>query len=1041
MLYGAQKGFITMKMKNAAKTLTGRTGSLLLAMLLVGAILPLHAQNLPPGERFEPSDVPWDPALLEQSDKAIYGEDDRIDVYEETDPERRAWAASVAAIVPAQFLVRDGRGNYVLNPLEYGFNGIPVCDDVRFAGQPIGATCTAFMVGSDIIATAGHCLFPFELDNYYIVFGYEMEDEDTPILVFSPNQVYEVEEIIDWALMGPLDHALFRVDRPITAPEATPLPLRRDGQIELDENVGTIGHPTGLPKKIAFGEDTVVTENSHPFYFGANIDVFGGNSGGPVFNAETGLVEGIAVRSSFPEFEMRGNCTDVVSYPDDHFVQTEVSRSVVFAELVPESAFDPAMMEFKVLPTLTNNGNPVVAASWVLPTLARFQQVHLVRSAGHFPTSLEDGRVLVSGDDIESYVDRNVQSGVTYFYSLIAEVDDPIYPLVIAHDTAKAGELGKPELTQGFGVFSEDNIPVSTLEYSQITFTPVDAPRGELGTQRFVDNTSYEVTFTPDVYELPVPRRDSQGQAYRLHLTNDGIANFRLGESVPFFGRYYSNVFFGANGFISFRRLNPDSELNFPSLESHLALPRISYLFTDLSPDAGGELWARELEDRVVFTMQNVVERRGGFAQPAPHPSTVQVELFYSGHIRLTYLELGAQDAIVGISAGRGLPFDVTELAADLQATPIYIDFENKPEIAQRISVDPIPNKWVYAGQTVRFDAQARVPEHATGAPKLTAEWTGSGPAPFGDNGDGTGSFVWRTSFLDSGDFTVRIHATLNNKTAYQDVKVTVYDVFFKPEARNLAIATGKPGEDPTASRTVELEDRLTARYEFYHPLAEELAAFYGEGPTMLYWFRNGTKMPGLTNSRSVPPSFTQGGDQWTFRVIPYTSTYIRGLDAVSPVVTVSAAPTITSVSPATGPKEGGYNVILRGHRFDNTLEVRFGSAKATQFQVLNNESIEVITPRNPAGPVDVYVRTQKGEGVLHGGYTYLEPGETIIKADVNNDGRVDAQDLQLVINALLGLDNDEDADKDLEINPDVNRDGVVNAQDVQLVIKHSLGR
>ena len=64
----------------------------------------------------------------------------------------------------------------------------------------------------------------------------------------------------------------------------------------------------------------------------------------------------------------------------------------------------------------------------------------------------------------------------------------------------------------------------------------------------------------------------------------------------------------------------------------------------------------------------------------------------------------------------------------------------------------------------------------------------------------------------------------------------------------------------------------------------------------------------------------------------------------------------------------------------------------------------------------------------------FTEPGPGLERADVNNDGEVNAQDIQLVINEVLGLDIPQDAD------PDINCDGVVNAQDIQLVINAVLG-
>ena len=51
---------------------------------------------------------------------------------------------------------------------------------------------------------------------------------------------------------------------------------------------------------------------------------------------------------------------------------------------------------------------------------------------------------------------------------------------------------------------------------------------------------------------------------------------------------------------------------------------------------------------------------------------------------------------------------------------------------------------------------------------------------------------------------------------------------------------------------------------------------------------------------------------------------------------------------------------------------------------------------------------------------------------DINGDGVVNAVDVQLVINAALGIEG--------EFNADINGDGVVNAVDVQLVINAALG-
>ena len=64
--------------------------------------------------------------------------------------------------------------------------------------------------------------------------------------------------------------------------------------MEKGTELVVIGHPTGLPTKIAGG--AWVRQNTNNVYFQSNLDTFGGNSGSAVFDAETGTVEGILVR-------------------------------------------------------------------------------------------------------------------------------------------------------------------------------------------------------------------------------------------------------------------------------------------------------------------------------------------------------------------------------------------------------------------------------------------------------------------------------------------------------------------------------------------------------------------------------------------------------------------------------------------------------------------------------------------------------------------------------------------------------------------------
>jgi len=213
-----------------------------------------------------------------------------MDVYEESDPARLSWAAATCALVLASDLQSSGGDAYTLRTYAYRIAGLPPCDGERFANQPTAAFCTGFMVKGDLIATAGHCLHPTDLPYVRFVFGFDMKNATTPNLSFTADQIYTGVEIVARRYSWDYDYAIVRVDREIVAPGASALPLRTEGAIAVGEQVGVIGHPAGLPKKIAFGDNTVVRENNNPAYLVANLDTYGGNSGSPVFNAATRIM-------------------------------------------------------------------------------------------------------------------------------------------------------------------------------------------------------------------------------------------------------------------------------------------------------------------------------------------------------------------------------------------------------------------------------------------------------------------------------------------------------------------------------------------------------------------------------------------------------------------------------------------------------------------------------------------------------------------------------------------------------------------------------
>ncbi|ETR64796.1 MAG: hypothetical protein OMM_15332, partial [Candidatus Magnetoglobus multicellularis str. Araruama] len=75
---------------------------------------------------------------------------------------------------------------------------------------------------------------------------------------------------------------------------------------------------------------------------------------------------------------------------------------------------------------------------------------------------------------------------------------------------------------------------------------------------------------------------------------------------------------------------------------------RIAPLFADLNPQGTGISW-KQLDDRVVVTFENVPDGSSSGA------NSFQVEMFFDGTIRITYLNVDITNCICGFSKGQGV--------------------------------------------------------------------------------------------------------------------------------------------------------------------------------------------------------------------------------------------------------------------------------------------------------------------------------------------------------------------------------------------------
>jgi V8-like Glu-specific endopeptidase len=230
-------------------------------------------------------------ASVMANDKVIYGEDNRLDVFESTNDMHKTLARSTAAMIPSSSLRSAGNITHVSGP---SMQSRGMCSSERFSQQATAAMCSGFLVGDKYLVTAGHCITS-EADcrSNKWVFDYKVDSADQLNVSVPSTSVYSCKRIISRSLdqVSQDDYAFIELDRAVT--DRAPLEFRKEGQIAQGEEILVIGHPTGLPTKITDGANVRSLRGK---YFVANLDTYGGNSGSAVFNARTGVVEGILVR-------------------------------------------------------------------------------------------------------------------------------------------------------------------------------------------------------------------------------------------------------------------------------------------------------------------------------------------------------------------------------------------------------------------------------------------------------------------------------------------------------------------------------------------------------------------------------------------------------------------------------------------------------------------------------------------------------------------------------------------------------------------------
>lgn len=257
-------------------------------------------------------------------DKMIYGNDGRFEVDSFYVFSYREMARSVAGRVKKNITWKSG-DKYHFEYLNLKMMGISPL--MAFSSQPVLTDCTGFLVADDILVTAGHCVAD-QVDCLDSLWVFDFDTKVASKKVFKEVNTVGCKEIIKREVSDQeeyIDYAVIKLDRKVK--DRKPLKFRTSGEVEKDSSVVMIGHPLGLPMKVTKGATVWITDFN--WTFTSNLDAFGGNSGSPVINEQTGLVEGILVRGSEDFVELEdGTLTPNICHPTDEIEECTIGEEV-----------------------------------------------------------------------------------------------------------------------------------------------------------------------------------------------------------------------------------------------------------------------------------------------------------------------------------------------------------------------------------------------------------------------------------------------------------------------------------------------------------------------------------------------------------------------------------------------------------------------------------------------------------------------------------------------------------------------------------------
>ena len=259
-------------------------------------------------------------------------------------PQFRRHLLRVCYLVGASAITSRSQGRVRLHHQTYGsYNSL--CPTERFWCQPAvierrpegfgSFGYSGFLLGHDTVLTCWHGWAHFAQEPQVAIFDYAARKPCDQPVELPEEQVVTVEP---YPVLQPSqpdrpanaagDWVVLRLQRPRPAPPVT------IAKVNVGTAVYTLGHPLGLPLKLA---DRARVLSADDVSFRADLDTFTGNSGSPVFDAESHALVGLVVEGQKDQGDFEPSPTKrcYVTNRIDHLIsgQLVVAASSFFPPL------------------------------------------------------------------------------------------------------------------------------------------------------------------------------------------------------------------------------------------------------------------------------------------------------------------------------------------------------------------------------------------------------------------------------------------------------------------------------------------------------------------------------------------------------------------------------------------------------------------------------------------------------------------------------------------------------------------------------------